>query len=43
MHELQVLEEKCVNELGAMDEALIELRDLHLALVGGGDANVVWA
>jgi hypothetical protein len=43
MRELQVLDDDVVNDLGAKDEALIELGDLCLALVGGGDANVVWA
>jgi hypothetical protein len=43
MRELHVVEEKVVSDLSAKDEALIELSELCLALVGGGDANVVWA
>jgi hypothetical protein len=43
MRELQVVEQNVVCDLGEKDAALIELGELCLALVGGGDANVVWA
>jgi hypothetical protein len=39
----QVLEEKNCEATSGTNEPLIELGDMHLALVGGGDANVVWA